>query len=217
VNPFPLILSAPSGGGKTTIARRLLSVRPDIGYSVSCTTRVPRDGEVDGRDYHFLSREDFEARRVRGEFAESALVHGNLYGTLRSEVARVLESGRHVVMDIDVQGARQFASAYPESVLVFLLPPSVDVLLQRLRSRRTEGDEEFLRRVRGAREELRAAVSYQYAVVNDDVERACDHVAAIIDAEVVRHARLPDLSRRVGALVDELDRHILTSERLPAG
>jgi guanylate kinase len=217
VNPFPLILSAPSGGGKTTIARRLLSIRHDLGYSVSCTTREPRDGEVDGRDYHFLSREDFEARRARGEFAESALVHGNLYGTLRREVARVLESGRHVVMDIDVQGARQFATAYPESVLVFLLPPSVEVLLQRLRGRRTEGDEEFLQRIRGAREELRAAISYQYVVVNDDVDLASDHVAAIIDAEAVRHARLPDLSRRIGALVDELDRHIVSSERLPAG
>lgn len=211
MNPFPLILSAPSGGGKTTIARMLLARRPDAGYSVSCTTRPPRNGEVDGRDYHFLSRDDFEARRARGEFAESAMVHGNLYGTLRSEVERVLASGRHVVMDIDVQGARQFAGVYPESVLVFLLPPSVEALLRRLRDRRTEEDQAFVRRIRSAREELRAAVSYHYIVVNDDVERACAQVSAIVDAEGVRHARLTDLTRRVSALVEELDSRILSS------
>ncbi|HSA56025.1 MAG TPA: guanylate kinase [Gemmatimonadaceae bacterium] len=211
MNPFPLILSAPSGGGKTTIARMLLESRPDIGYSVSCTTRPPRDGEVDGRDYHFLSQNDFEVRRTRGEFAESAVVHGNMYGTLRSEVERVLAAGRHVVMDIDVQGARQFAGVYPESVLVFLLPPSVETLLQRLRDRRTEEDHEFIRRIRSAREELRAAVSYQYIVVNDNVRQACAQVSAIVDAEGVRHARLTDLSRRVAALVEELDSRILSS------
>lgn len=215
MNPFPLILSAPSGGGKTTIARMLLARRPDIGYSVSCTTRPPRNGEVEGRDYHFLSRDDFESRRARGEFAESATVHGHLYGTLRGEVERVLVSGRHVVMDIDVQGARQFAGAYPESVLVFLLPPSVEALVRRLRDRRTEEDHEFLRRIRGAREELRAAVSYQYIVVNDDVERACGQVSSIVDAEGVRHARLTDLSRRVSALVEELDSRILSSSHSP--
>ena len=211
MNPFPLILSAPSGGGKTTIARMLLARRPDAGYSVSCTTRPPRNGEVAGRDYHFLSRDEFEARRARGEFAESATVHGNLYGTLRSEVERVLASGRHVVMDIDVQGAHQFAEVYPESVRVFLLPPSVEALLKRLRDRRTEEDQEFLRRIRSAREELRAAASYQYIVVNDDVERACTQVAAILDAEGVRHARLTDLAQRVSALVEGLDSRILPS------
>jgi guanylate kinase len=99
VNPFPLILSSPSGGGKTTIARMLLDRRKDLGYSISCTTRTPRNGEVHGQDYHFLSRDDFVSRRARGEFAESAEVHGNLYGTLRSEVDRVFSAGRHVVMD----------------------------------------------------------------------------------------------------------------------
>ena len=138
MNPFPLILSSPSGGGKTTIARMLLERRPDVGYSVSCTTRAPRPGERDGKDYYFLSTEDFEARKSRGEFAEWAVVHGNLYGTLRQEVTQVLGSGRHVIMDIDVQGARQFAQAFPESVLVFLLPPTTDVLIGRLRARRRE-------------------------------------------------------------------------------
>ena len=129
MNPFPLILSAPSGGGKTTITRLLLERRPDVGYSISCTTRAPRGNEVDGKDYFFLSTSDFVARRERGEFAESAEVHGNWYGTLRSEVERVLGEYRHVVMDIDVQGARQFRAVYPESVLVFLIPPSAKALM----------------------------------------------------------------------------------------
>lgn len=210
MNPFPLILSAPSGGGKTTIARMLMERRDDLGYSISCTTRPPRNGERDGRDYHFLSREDFLGRQGRGEFAESAEVHGNLYGTLRSEVEGILGRGKHVVMDIDVQGARQFAAAFPNSVLVFLLPPSVEALMGRLAGRKTEGAGDFARRIRGAREELRAATSYHYVVVNDDLQRTYTRVSAIVDAEAVRHARLHDLNVQVGRLVDELDRIILT-------
>ena len=208
MNPFPLILSSPSGGGKTTIAKLLLARRRDVGYSISCTTREPRTGEVDGRDYHFISRSEFLARRQRGEFAESAEVFGNLYGTLRSEVERVFASERHVVMDIDVQGARQFVAAFPESVPVFLLPPSVEVLLGRLTSRNTETPEKLLRRLQGARDELRAIGAYQYVVVNDDLEQAFAQVSAIVDAETVRHRRLPLLDDRVRNLVDELDRQI---------
>ena len=208
MNPFPLILSSPSGGGKTTIARMLLERRPDVGYSVSCTTRTARPGEQNGKDYFFLSKEDFEARRVRDEFAESAVVHGNLYGTLRSEVKRVLASGRHVIMDIDVQGARQFATAFPESVLVFLLPPSTDVLIDRLRARQTEDHGKLLVRLRSAREELREVGRYQYVVVNDNLERAYEHVASIVDAETVRHERLPLLDDRLAELIKALDRQI---------
>lgn len=209
MNPFPIILSAPSGGGKTTIAKRLMERRRDIGYSVSCTTRSPRPGEVDGRDYFFVTPDEFERRVSAGLFAEHAQVHGNRYGTLASQVHAVLDSGRHVMMDIDVQGARQFAEAFPEAVRIFLLPPSAEALLQRLDGRKTESDEAFRQRVRAAREELRAAVTYQYAVVNDDLEHALGTVASIIDAEVVRHARQPLLNQQVGALVDELDRHLL--------
>jgi guanylate kinase len=210
VNPFPIVLSSPSGGGKTTITRMLRERRADVGYSVSCSTRSPRQGEVDGKDYHFLSRQEFEERRARAEFAESAEVHGNLYGTLRSEVDRVLSGGRHVVMDIDVQGARQFAAVYPESVLIFLLPPSADALLRRLSSRQTEDEEAFLRRVRGARQELAEVSLYHYVVVNDELERAYGQVSAIIDVESIRHARLPDLDRRVRGLIADLDREILS-------
>jgi len=208
MNPFPLILSSPSGGGKTTIARMLLERRTDVGYSVSCTTRAPRPGEQDGTDYHFLTRIEFEAARARGEFAECAVVHDNLYGTLRSEVDKVLGSGRHVIMDIDVQGARQFASAFPESVLVFLLPPSTDVLIERLRSRQTEDAAKLLVRLRSAREELREVGMYQYVVVNDDLERAYAQVSGIVDAETVRHRRLPLLEERVSDLIGALDRQI---------
>ena len=132
--PFPIILSSPSGGGKTSIAHKLLASRKDVGYSVSCTTRPPRQGEAEGRDYYFLSVEKFKQRKKAREFAESATVHGHLYGTLRKEVDRVLASGRHVIMDIDVQGTRQFAGSFPDSVLIFILPPSPNALIDRLMS-----------------------------------------------------------------------------------
>lgn len=213
MTPFPIILSSPSGGGKTTIARLLLERRPDVGYSVSCTTRPPRPGEVNGRDYHFLSPEEFGVERERGGFAEFAEVHGNWYGTLKSEVDRVFAAGRHVVMDIDVQGARQFVASYPESVLVFLLPPSAGVLIGRLTGRKTESPAATLRRLTGARDELAAVNQYQYVVVNDDLEMAYRQVSSIVDAETVRHRRLPLLSDRVRSLVDELDRLITQHHR----
>lgn len=211
MNPFPLILSSPSGGGKTTIAHLLLERRSDVGYSISCTTRSPRNGEVDGRDYHFITREEFVARRAKGDFAESAEVFGNLYGTLRGEVERVFAFKKHVVMDIDVQGARQFIVAFPESVLVFLLPPSADVLLSRLTARNTESPALVQRRLTAARDELKAVGDYHYVVVNDDLERAYQQVSAIVDAETVRHRRLPKLDERVHDLIAELDRQITSS------
>lgn len=209
MNPFPVILSAPSGGGKTTIARMLVERRADIGYSVSCTTRKPRPGEATGKDYHFLSLSDFEHRQAMGEFAEHARVHGNWYGTLKAEVNRVFESGRHLVMDIDVQGARQFVASYPQTVLIFLLPPSADILVGRLTGRRTEDNGTTLKRLKGARDELAEVGRYQYVVVNDDLETAYRQVSSIIDAEAVRHDRLPLMTERVRGIVEALNQLIL--------
>jgi guanylate kinase len=203
-----VILSAPSGAGKTTIARALLARRQDLGYSVSCTTREPRPGEVQGRDYTFVSREEFLARRARGEFAESAEVHGYLYGTLRSEVERVLGAGRHVVMDIDVQGARQFRTAFPGAVTIFVLPPSAEVLLRRLRERRTENVGQLVARLRSALDELRAVEEYRYVVVNDRLDAAVDRVSAVIDAETLKRERTAGLREAVQRLTDHLEHEI---------
>lgn len=208
MSTFPVILSAPSGGGKTTIARRLLERRSDVGYSVSCTTRAAREGEVDGRDYRFLDASEFVERRDAGEFAEWAEVHGHLYGTLRSEVERVLASGRHVLMDIDVQGARQFHVAFPDTVLVFVLPPSGEVLKSRLAGRKSESRERLLVRLRNARAELGEVGRYHYVVVNDDLERAVDQVSAIIDAEGLRHDRVHEVESQVEGLIAQLQQEI---------
>jgi guanylate kinase len=163
---------------------------------------------VDGRDYRFLSREAFQSAIDAGEFAEWAEVHGNLYGTLRSEVERVLASGRHVLMDIDVQGARQFAAAFPQTVLVFVLPPSGEVLKERLAGRGSEDPERLLTRLRNARSELGDVGRYHYVVVNDDLERAVEQVNIIIDAEGLRHARVERVEAQVEALIAQLEREI---------
>ena len=211
MSPFPVILSAPSGGGKTTIARMLLGKRPDLGYSVSCTTRAPRQGEVPGRDYYFMSRAEFIAKREQGAFAESAEVHGNLYGTLRAEVERVLSSGQHVVMDIDVQGAVQFVRAFPLSVTIFILPPSAEVLLERLRGRKTESPAQLAARLQSALQELQQVDEYEYVVMNDELERAVSSVESIIDAEVVSRERLKNLRQQVGLLIEQLEQEIVNS------
>jgi len=205
---FPVILSSPSGGGKTTIAHKLLALRKDLGYSVSATTRPPREGELNGRDYHFRSLKDFERGQAGGEFAESAEVHGHLYGTLRAEVDRVLSSGRHVIMDIDVQGSRQFAVAFPESVLIFILPPSAEALIARLEARGTEDPKSLIRRFKSAKDELKAVDLYQYVVVNDEVDSAVAAISQIIDAEGKRRSRDGALEARVKSLMAGIQRAI---------
>ncbi len=208
--PVPIILSSPSGGGKTTIAHKLLSGRKDVGYSVSCTTRPARPGEIEAKDYYFLTEEKFRKRQGAGEFAESATVHGHLYGTLRSEVERVLASGRNVIMDIDVQGTRQFARAFPDSILIFILPPSAEALIERLEARGTEDVQALVRRFRSAKDELKAIDLYQYVIVNDDLDSAVAAVSAIIDGkgEKFRRSRNRTLDARVKELIEGIQHAI---------
>jgi len=200
VRPFLLVLSSPSGGGKSTIARHLLEAREDIGYSVSATTRAPRAGEVDGVSYHFLSEDEFSRREAAGEFAETARYGGARYGTLRSEVERVMGEGRNVVLDIEVQGARQVRRVFPDAVQVFVVPPSGPALLDRLRGRGTEDDSALAGRLDTAALELDAVPEYDYLVVNDDLVQAVDQVAAILDAESCRIDRLQNLEDVIGTI-----------------
>jgi guanylate kinase len=205
VRPFLLVLSSPSGGGKSTIARHLLSAREDLGYSVSATTRAPRPNEQDGVDYHFIPADEFARRVEAGEFVEWAEYGGSKYGTLRAEVDRVMAEGQSVVLDIEVAGARQVRKAFPESVHVFVLPPSGVALAQRLRMRRTDDAAAQARRLAIAKEEIGAAGEYDYVVFNDDLVTAVAQVAAILDAEGRRTQRMTDLDATVDRLRRELD------------
>lgn len=198
------MLSSPSGGGKTTIARHLLEAREDVVYSVSATTRPRRAGEIDAREYHFLDRAEFERRVAAGDFVEWAEYGGNLYGTLRSEVEGGLASGRHVVLDIEVAGSRQVRQRFPQAVQVFVLPPSAAALAQRLRGRNTEDPATVARRLEIAGRELEAAREYEYVVVNDDVVDAVSQVAAILDVESRRVRRITNLD----AVLDSLRRDL---------
>ena len=200
MKPFLLVLSAPSGGGKSSIARNLLRGRDDLGYSVSATTRPKREGEREGVDYHFLSREQFVQRRDAGEFLESATYGGNLYGTLRSEIDGIFDRGRHAVLDIEVEGARQIRATFPNSLHVFVLPPSAEVLIGRLRGRNTEPPEVVRERLTRAADELAAVAEYDYALVNQDLVVAVAQVAAILDAEAGRVSRQDDLPKFIARL-----------------
>ena len=214
MNPFPLVLSAPSGGGKTTVTKLLMERRSDLGYSVSCTTRAPRAGEKDGVDYHFLTEAEFFAHRDRGDLAEWAIVHGNYYGTLKSAIRDVLQSGKHLMMDIDVQGAAQMAAAWPGVVLVFMLPPSVDVLLARLQERKSEDGHTLLTRLKSAHAELQVVSRYHYVLVNDDLEAAVARVSSIVDAEDVKRERIEALDSQLSGLIAKLDSEIVRHTKI---
>ena len=211
MTPFPVVLSSPSGAGKSTIARALLAAREDLGYSVSATTRAPRPGELDGKDYYYLTPEEFDRRVAAGEFVEWAEYSGSRYGTLRAEIERILASGRHPVLDIEIEGARAMRRAFPGSLLVFVVPPSADELMRRLGGTGGTRAGSLVARLRRAVEELQEAPSYDYVVVNVDRTESVAAVAAILDAESKRPQRnpslVPDLAqlgREIGALAERL-------------
>lgn len=188
-----LVISAPSGTGKSTLVARLRAEFPDFSFSVSCTTRAPREGEQDGVHYHFLNREQFLARLEAGDFAEWAEVHGNLYGTPIDPVREMLRQGRDVLFDIDVQGAVQMKKVFLDGLYVFILPPSRVELERRLRGRATDAPEVVERRLRNALGEMRQAGHFEYLIVNDDLDQAADELRAVYLAGRLRAAHRPGL------------------------
>lgn len=211
--PFPLVIAAPSGAGKTSLAHALVQRHPeDVAFSISATTRARREREQPGKDYYFVDDAEFDAMIEAGELVEWATVHGRRYGTPHRGVREGIEAGRVVVLDIDVQGARQIRRAFEDAVLVFILPPSAAELNRRLTGRGTERDEDRLRRLRGARAELEAAAEFDYVIVNDDFDRALQALESILLAERYRTYRLVGLGSELKRLDAELGQILERSE-----
>ncbi len=187
-----IVVSGPSGAGKSTVIHRMMAGRDDIRFSVSATTRAPREGEVDGKDYYFLDRETFEKMIGEGAFLEHAQYVGNYYGTPAAPVLENLRNGVNVILDIEVQGASNVRKAMPEAVTVFLAPPSFEALEARLRGRGLDSDEKIRQRLERAREEYLEIPKYDYIVINDDADEAAEELAAILLAAQCKTAdRLP--------------------------
>lgn len=201
----PVVLVATSGTGKTTLAHRLVEGPGQYVFSVSATTRPPRPGEQDGVDYHFLTHEVFEDRVGEGWFAEWASVHGRMYGTPRSELDEAATRGDHVVLDIDVQGARQIRESVPDAKLIFVLPPSVDIMMARLAGRGTEDPGTIARRLESALDELQAVPEFDYVVVNDDLDECLLEIRDIVErdeAPAPPEQDAVDMRRRIVDLLD---------------
>jgi len=175
------VIAAPSGAGKTSLLQALMRRRPSVGFSVSCTTRKPRQGEQDGRDYHFIERVEFEKLRAADEFIEHANVFGNLYGTRRSVVDKALAEGRDLILEIDWQGAKQVRARLPEAVQIFILPPSRAELEARLRRRGSETEDSIARRLRESSHEMSHWRDFDYVIVNGDFDAALAELEAIFD------------------------------------
>jgi guanylate kinase len=186
---FPVVISGPSGAGKTALCKRLLRSDDRLFYSVSATTRPRRKGERHGRDYVLVSKEEFDQYKKQGEFLEWARVHGEYYGTLKKPVERNIRKGRVVVLDVDVQGGRQLKNVFKDGVFIYVVPPSLQVLRERLLSRGTETPQAIARRMKNARKELSLVKQYSYVVVNDVLSRATQQLRAIIESERCRTAR----------------------------
>jgi len=182
-DPKVFVISGPSGAGKGTLTAELLKRVPSITRSISATTRKPRPGEVDGVDYYFLSEDEFKQRIEKGDFLEWAVVHGNYYGTLKSTVEKELANGKDVALVIDVQGAASVKEKMPEAVLIFIEPPSMAELVKRLELRNTETEAELARRLKNAEAEMLLAKTYDYVVINDEIERAANELIEIVRAE----------------------------------
>lgn len=190
------VVSAPAGCGKDTILNELFKKTDKAGYAVSATTRVPREGEVNGVHYHFLTRGEFEHRIAEKEVLEYTEYCGNYYGTLRKSVNDLLEQGKDAVLKIEVEGAMNIKKAFPEACLVFILPPSWEVLEKRLRDRGTETEDKIIERTAQARREVEFAANYDYLIVNDDLAEAVDDLLAVFRAEKLRRARNDELLQR---------------------
>lgn len=196
-NGILFVVSSPSGGGKGTLIQRVLKRLPDLSYSVSYTTRKPRDGEVNGSQYFFVTREQFSQMIERNDFLEWANVHGHLYGTSRDQVSHDVSHGRDIVLEVDVQGAASIRKLVSDAVSVFILPPSLTVLRERLVARGTDSPAELEVRLRNAPQELKAYKTFDYVIINDDVDRAAEQLIAIIEGERTRLSRQQERIRRV--------------------
>jgi guanylate kinase len=191
---FPVVISGPSGAGKTSLRDRLLAANPHLEYSVSTTTRPIRAGETDGKDYFFVSDKEFDQILKEDGFAEWAEVHDHRYGTRKQVLDTSLENGKIIILDLDVQGGRGLKASYPLSVLIFVVPPTMDELELRLRKRSTDSDQVITTRLKNAIGELRAVRDYDYVIVNDTLSEAVKCVETIIDAESKRRDRVMSLA-----------------------